>query len=326
MTEANLLFCAAGRRVSLLRQFKSAMTELNISGKIIAADAGTMAPASYVADETVLVPRVDAPNYIAALLDICVENKIKMLTSLIDTDLLLISEHKQQFENIGVKLLLCAAETNAIAFDKIKTNEFFVSNNIDTPRTLTDNETQNLTAKDLPVLLKPWDGSSSVGVHKVENLDDLQFYLETVKHAMVQEFISGEEYTVDVYVNFNGQVKCAVPRKRLEVRAGEVSKALTERDQMIIDKTVELVQKLPGALGCVTVQCFKTKDDKVKFIEINPRFGGGFPLSVHAGANFPKWIIQELCGLNCEANFGGWEDDLLMLRYDDEIIVKGSVI
>lgn len=326
MTEINLLFCAAGRRVSLIMQFKDAMQELGISGKIIAADAGNMAPASYVADEMVKVLRVDDPNYVANLLDICVKYKINLLTSLIDTDLILISEHRQEFEDIGVKLLLCSPETNTISFDKKKTYEFFVQNGIDTPYTMNEKEIGNLTVQDFPVLLKPWDGSCSIGVHKVENTEDLQFYLETVENAMVQEFISGGEYTVDVYVNFDGQVKCAVPRKRLEVRAGEVSKALTVRDQLIIDKTVGLVERLPGALGCVTVQCFKTSDDKIKFIEINPRFGGGFPLSVHAGANFPKWIIQELAGLNCEANFEGWEDNLLMLRYDGEVIVKGDVI
>lgn len=322
----NILFTAAGRRVSLLRSFRRALDELGLEGKIFAADAGTSAPASFVADEKLKVPRVDSPNYIPSLLTICKTYQIDLLISLIDSDLTLLSLNKKDFENEGVKLLVCDTETNEICFDKLNTFNFFKKHNINTPHVLNEVETNNLNSKDFPLMTKPWNGSCSIGVNVAHNVEELSFYKTHTPNAMVQRLIKGDEYTCDAYVDFLGKVRCVVPRKRIETRAGEVSKGLTVNDPVIIDAVIDCVSKLPSAIGCITVQCFKEVDGKVTFIEINPRFGGGHPLAIHAGANFPKWILQELSNGSCDAAFDCWQDDLAMLRFDDEIIVAGSQI
>jgi carbamoyl-phosphate synthase large subunit len=103
-----------------------------------------------------------------------------------------------------------------------------------------------------------------------------------------------------VLVDFRGQTRCIVPRLRIDTRAGEVSKAVTVKAPLLIEWAQKVVSALPGAVGCITVQCFKQPNGEVKFIEINPRFGGGFPLSAEAGANYPLWIIRML-----EGNDGG---------------------
>lgn len=326
MKDLNILFASAGRRVSLLRSFRVAIDELGLKGKIYAADAGLTAPASYVADEKVLVPRVDSPLYIDTLLSTCIENKINIVISLIDSDLTLLSQNKDKFAAEGITILVCDETTNDICFDKLKSYEFFTSNNINTPKILNESEYNGLSECDLPMMIKPWDGSCSVGVNVVENMEELHFYKKNTKNAMIQELVHGEEYTCDVYVDFDGKVRCVVPRKRLETRAGEISKGLTVNDNEIIDAVIDCVNKLPHAVGCMTVQCFKKSDSSVSFIEINPRFGGGHPLSVHAGANFPKWLIQEYVFGSCDASFDSWQDDTVMLRYDDEVFLSGSNI
>ncbi len=326
MKELNILFTAAGRRVSLLRSFRSAMNDLGIEGKIYAADAGLSAPASFVADEKVLLPRVDSAEYIPLLKSICKEHKIGLMISLIDTDLTLLSQYKDEFAVEGVKVLVCDESTNKICFDKLSSYDFYVANNISTPEVLKDSAVKMLTEGDLPIMIKPWDGSCSVGVNVINTLDELSFYKKNTHHPMVQRLIKGDEYTCDTYVDFNGKVRCVVPRKRLETRAGEVSKGLTVNDPVIIEAVIDCVNKLPHAIGCMTVQCFKQSDGDVSFIEINPRFGGGHPLSIHAGANFPKWILQEVTTGSCDASFDSWQDDLAMLRFDEEIIVPGSAI
>jgi carbamoyl-phosphate synthase large subunit len=147
-----------------------------------------------------------------------------------------------------------------------------------------------------------------------------------VPDAIVQENIEGEEFTLDVFVDFKGSVRCIVPRKRIETRAGEVSKGMTVKHPEIMAGGTKVVEKLPGAIGCVTVQCFLTAAGEVIFIEINPRFGGGFPLSIKAGADFPRWIVELMLGMEPDISLDNWQDGVVMLRYDDEIIVSKEMI
>ena len=179
---------------------------------------------------------------------------------------------------------------------------------------------------DYPFLIKPFDGSCSIGVEKVESGSELEFYSSHVNNPILQEFIEGEEYTVDVFVDFNGKVRSVVPRLRLETRAGEVSKGVTVKNQLIIETTKKVAEQLPGALGCLTIQCFLTPGGELKYIEINPRFGGGFPLSIEAGADFPRWIIQMMLGMNPDIEIDGWQDGTVMLRYDDAVFTTWDKI
>jgi len=318
----NILFNAAGRRVSLLRHFRKVLDELHVEGEIIAADLDYSAPAFYVADRKLIIPRCSSPDYIQTLLDYCDKFSVGLLTSLIDTDLVLLAKHKAQFEAVGTKLLLCSEASNKICADKQETAKFFIDNDIPCPRVFSIQEARTLSAVEYPILIKPYDGSSGVGVTKINTPDELEFFFNYLKNPMIQEFIEGEEYTIDVYVDFGGNIRCAVPRKRLQVRGGEVSKGVAVKDEQIMKAACDVVAALPGATGCVNVQCIKQSDGQLKFIEINPRFGGGFPLSIHAGADFPRWIIQDLINGSSDAKMSDWMDGTVMLRFDDEIVVS----
>jgi carbamoyl-phosphate synthase large subunit len=170
-----------------------------------------------------------------------------------------------------------------------------------------------------PCFLKPWDGYASRGNAVVNNRKELAFFARRIPNPICQEFIKGTEYTCDVYVDFSMKVRCVVPRKRVEVRAGEVSKGQIVKHQAIMKQAAKLVEALGAGPGVITLQLFLTRDKKLKFIEINPRFGGGVPLSIKAGANFPKWILQGLLGRKTNIRFDGFKDKLIMLRYDDEV-------
>ena len=190
-----------------------------------------------------------------------------------------------------------------------------------------EGEIAALTPPDFPVFVKPPSGSSSIGAEKVRNAQDLAYLRTRSPDTLVMELVAGPEYTVDVYVDLKGIPRCAVPRQRLETRAGEVSKGLTVRDAAIIEASMAVAAALPGAVGCITLQCFKRPNGEVIFIEINARFGGGYPLTWHAGANYPKWLLQEVRGDRPGfLDSINWRDNLAMLRYDDELIVDGGKI
>lgn len=322
----NILFSAAGRRVSLLRHFRRTLDALGLRGEILAADAGRSAPAAFVADRHLSVPRVTDPAYIDAMVALCGDNGVRLLFPLIDTDLALLARHREAFAAVGTKVVVSSEQTAAICFDKNLTWKFFREHGVDTPEVFDATTLDALPDTRFPLLIKPYDGSCGIGVTKIRDRAELGFFSKYVEHAMVQEFVQGTEYTIDVLVGFDGRIGCIVPRRRLEIRAGEVSKGLTVKSPEVMDAARRVVEALPGALGCITVQCFQQPDGRLRFIEINPRFGGGFPLSLHAGADFPRWLIEQDLQDTPTAWRNDWTDDLAMLRYDDEIVVKGSDI
>jgi carbamoyl-phosphate synthase large subunit len=319
----NILFTSAGRRVALIKAFQKSMQQLDIKGKTVTTDLKKNAPASFVADIAELVPRVDNPDYIDSLLNICTKHKIDLLIPLIDTELHLLAPHQQRFAEIGVKLLVSSPATNEICFDKNNTAKFFQEIGVKTPKIYSKDQYHTLT---YPAILKPANGSCSVGLHKLNNQQELEFFSQYVSGAIVQELIVGEEYTIDVLADLQGKVISAVPRLRLETRAGEISKGITVKNSSLIAAAKHVVESLPGAVGCITVQCFLQTNGEIIFIEINPRFGGGYPLSYQAGADFPAWIIQLIQGEIPNTAIDEWQDGLVMLRYDDAIFVNTSDI
>lgn len=325
MTTFNILFTSAGRRVSLIRYFKKALEELNLDGKIVTADMQKTAPAALVADVHELLPHVTEAAYISKLFEICNKHDIKLLIPLIDTELQVLADHRSEFEKIGVCILVSSSEVNRICYDKRNTASFFESIQVNTPETLIAQQILSDPDASYPVLLKPAYGSGSVGVTKINNSEELRFFLKYIPNPIVQKYMEGREYTVDVLMDFQGKACAAVPRLRMETRAGEVSKGMTVKDSNIMSAAKKVAEALPGAIGCITLQCFVTAADQIVFIEINPRFGGGVPLSFAAGAKYPKTIIQWLLKKPLDwTDMDDWEDGLVMLRYDDAFFVDLS--
>jgi len=315
----NVLFTCIGRRVSLLNCFRRSAGQLKVDASFLGTDTTELSPALQLCDESFLVKPTTHPGYIRQLLSIVKKNRIKMIVPTVDLDLKLLAQKKPGFASIGCRVLVSAPEVVDICQDKRKTYHFLVKNGFDSPLTMSVRSALSKDKLNWPCFLKPWDGYAGRGNAIVNNRKELSFFAKRIPNAICQEFVRGTEYTCDVYIDFNLKVRCVVPRKRIEVRSGEVSKAQVIKNTRIMKQAASLVEKLGAGPGIITLQLFLTGSGKIKFIEINPRFGGGAPLSIKAGADFPKWILQELSGKKPDIRFDGFKDNLIMLRYDSEV-------
>ncbi|HMG67576.1 MAG TPA: ATP-grasp domain-containing protein [Chitinophagaceae bacterium] len=314
-----ILITSAGQRVSLVRAFKKELTKHFNDAKVFATDMNPgLSPACNISDKYFKVKRVIDPQYIDELLSLCIENEIKMVIPTIDMELQVLADHKHLFDNINVHLIISSSSFVATCGDKRKTNKLFLQNKIPIPAEI---DKKNLS---FPLFIKPFDGSLSSDTYLIRREKELtDYHLENEKFMFMEylDKITYQEYTIDMYYGRDHFVKCIVPRKRILVRAGEINKGLTCKN-LIVTYLKEKLAKIEGAVGCVTTQLFLNRETQdLKAIEINPRFGGGYILSYLAGANFPKWLIEEYLQ-NKEIDYtDSWEDNLLMLRYDDEILI-----
>ncbi len=315
----NILLTCIGRRVSLLKSFSAAAKQLKINASVFGTDTTALSSALQLCDKSFLVKPTTHTDYIKQLLSIVKNNKVKLLVPTVDLDLKVLAQNKTKFAEMGCCVLVSTPQVVDICQDKRKTYRFLTQNGFDTPVTMSAKTAISKKRLNWPCFLKPWDGSASRGTASVNNRNELILFAKRIPNCVVQNFIKGTEYTCDVYVDLNMKVRCVVPRKRIEVRAGEVSKSQIIKNPHIISEAVRLVEILGAGPGVITLQLFLTGNDKVKFIEINPRFGGGVPLSIKAGANFPKWILQELSASKTSGRFDSFKDNLIMLRYDGEV-------
>ena len=318
---ANLtvLFTCVGRRVSLLNSFRVAAKQLKIKISLLGTDTTELSPALQVCDKRFLVKPVTHRNYIRHLLSVVKANKVKLLVPTVDLDLKILAQNKSRFAALGCCVLVSEPKVVDICQDKRRTYRFLVRNGFDTPVTFSAASILSKARLKYPCFVKPWDGYAGRGSAIVYNRRELLFYARKVPNAICQEFIDGTEYTCDVYVDFDMKVRCVVPRRRIEIRAGEVSKSRIVKNRRIMTEATKLVEQLGAGPGIITLQLFLTKNKSIKFIEVNPRFGGGVPLSIKVGADFPKWLLQELLGRKVNNRFDAFEDGLTMLRYDAEV-------
>ena len=315
----NILITSAGQRVSLVKSFQRELKKVRPDAKVFTTDLNpALAPACHISDGYFQVPKVTAESYIDDLIKICINNDINLIIPTIDTELLTLSNNEQKFKLNNIFPLVSDYDLIRKCRDKRLTNELFKNNNIAVPKQYTLNNLE------FPVFVKPCDGSLSKGIFIADSQDDITQEHRQNEKLMYMELISNDEFdefTVDCYYDKNSTLKCVVPRQRLVVRAGEVNKAAT-RNNIIVEHFFNNIAQLKGARGCLTIQVFLHKEQPIiKGIEINPRFGGGYPLTYLSGANYSKWILEEyLLDKEIEV-YKSWEQDLLMLRYDAEVLV-----
>lgn len=315
----NVLISSAGRRVSLVRAFMEQAKAEGKNRKIYASDMRTdMSAACQIADGALTVFPLTHPEFISNLIEQCNKHTIQLIVPTLDTELRLLSKHLDEFNKNQIQVVISSAEFIDICRDKRKTNSFFTSKNIQIPLPI---DPKNPT---FPLFIKPFDGSLSSDIHLIEKQEDLsQRFIENPRF-MFMEYIDKklfDEFTVDMYYGKDSMVKCIVPRKRIEIRGGEISKGITLKNE-IITYLKERLNIIEGAHGCLTLQLFKEKEgDRIIGIEINPRFGGGFPLSYLAGANYPGFILKEYFENETITYSDNWKANTLMLRYDHEVII-----
>lgn len=316
----NVLITSAGQRVSLVKAFQEELKSRSREAKVLTVDLNpSLAPACHVADGYFSVPRVSDKDYIPQLLNICLENNIQLVVPTIDTELLVLSKHKEFFKAHGITVVVSDVSLIERCRDKRLTNALFGEYGIAIPRQY---EKTNLI---FPVFAKPCDGSLSKGIFVAHSEDQITDAHLNNEKLMFMEYISPsdyEEFTVDCYFDRHSKLKCVVPRKRIFIRAGEINKGVTKKNRIVSEFKQKLAY-VEGAIGCLTIQVFSHKvTEEILAIEINPRFGGGYPLSYFAGANYPQWLIQEYIGQQEIYYFEDWKENLLMLRYDAEVLIE----
>lgn len=318
----NILILSAGRRVELVKCFQETAKKMCIESKVVAADMSVTAPALYFADVDYTIPPINSNQYISKIIEICNMEDISVVIPTIDTELLILSTNKEKIEkNTRAKVLISSLEVVSICRDKIKTYYYFKNHQFKCPE-LIDTNACDVEKIAYPLFIKPLNGSSSINAFKVNNAEELLFFEKYIDQPMVQKFIEGREYTVDVFCDWKGNVIDITPRIRCAMRSGEILQGIIDKDEEIITSVKKLMEDLKP-VGHITVQCMKTKAG-IEYIEINPRFGGGAPMSIKAGANSCEFIYRIL--LNEQLNYENRAtDNLYFSRFDDAIVIKDRV-
>lgn len=319
----NILFTGVGRRIELLQAFRNAALVLDKELKIYGADMAGTAPALAYCDFARRVVAMKDPQYIDDLLRICTDDYIDLLIPTIDTDLLVLSENKEKFEAIGTRVMISDPDKIQICRDKNNTSQFFADCGIHAPMPV--NDWREYKAG-YPAFIKPKDGSSSINAFKVENREELEVYAGQIEDYIVQPFISGREYTIDIFCDWEGSPVSIVPRERLQVRAGEVLKTRIDLDQAMIEESKKLCSAFKPC-GPMTVQLIRDAAGIDWFIEINPRFGGGAPLSMKAGARSAEAILRLMDSEEVEEQ--SVANGAIYSRFDQSVCIdegKGSQI
>ncbi|MDY7009787.1 MAG: ATP-grasp domain-containing protein [Planctomycetota bacterium] len=319
----NILFTCGGRRVVLLDAFRRAMKELGVTGRLVVTDITEASAAYHRADKATVVPMTGTVEYIPSLLKICNDEKIGLIIPLTDLDLRSLSRHREKFASVGCEIMIGPPETILLCRDKTLTSRFLRRIGLQTIRTFT---IEQFNARPFfPCFVKPIRGSASIGTGEIHSEAELNAHLATYGNLMLlQDYVPGAEYTLDIFRSKSGKVLSVVPRQRLAIRAGEVEKGLTVKDDELIEAGVRLGENLDGLWGVVNAQCRRPAGKKAHFFEINPRFGGGVLLAIDAGADLPKYVLEETLGLPVSARLGEFEPDRLMLRYDEAVFVHAD--
>lgn len=308
----NILFTCAGRRTYLLKYFKE---NLLSSDLIIATDMQLTAPALQIADVKIQVPSVYDSKYIDTTIDICKSYKINALISLNDLELPILSVNKHLFESIGVEVIVSSPEVIDICFDKYKTAQWIESIGLCAPQTYVRmcDVKKALSEGDIafPLFMKPRWGSGSIGLETIDDMDELEMYYHILskkirksilatasageEYIMIQEKLTGDEFGLDVMNDLNGKNIGVSVKKKLAMRAGETDKAVTVDLPDVKQIGARVGEKLHH-IGNLDMDIMQRANGDYCVLELNPRFGGGFPFSYEAGVNFPLAIIKWLRG------------------------------
>jgi carbamoyl-phosphate synthase large subunit len=307
----NILLTSAGRRTSLLGYFLEAAHRREWS--VFAADTDALAPALYLADRAFFLPPVKDPEYIRELRELVSKQQVTLIVPTIDPELSVLANSRNLIESDDCHVLVSSEEFVCLAGDKWLTVQAFSKRGIQMPRTWLP---EHISADSLPeeLFIRPRNGSASQHAYKTFR-SNLNRILGEVPNPIVQEHISHPEITIDALLDFKGSPVHYVPRLRIRTLSGESIEGLTLPADQIHEWVLRVltISAGLGARGPITLQAFSTAAGPI-LSEINPRFGGGFPLTYAAGGNYPDWILSMLEGKTIEPRFGDYRSGLYMTR------------
>lgn len=316
------MFCSCGRRVQLLKFLKQSLGD---DCTIIGADNSPIAPALYVTDKQYVVPRVTELGYVDRILEICKENDVKAITTLIDPEIEILSKNRDLFLENGILPLCPERQTAAYCFDKYHFYEYLSKEGIRTVLTYDTMESFEEGLKkgeiDFPVFIKPRTGSGSVGIHKVESMEKLRDYWEKNEYQyIIQEFMNCLDCDADVYIDcLSHKPVAAFSKRKLETKIGGASKTISFKDPKLFSFIEEICQVLEFN-GPVDMD-FWCKDGEYYLSEVNPRFGGAYLHAYGAGVDFFKLIMNNMKGIENESIIGQYNEDVMMMMYDGVVII-----
>lgn len=316
----NILFCSVGRRCELLKDFKKSLGE---EVTIVVTDNSPYAPALAFADISYQVPLIYDESYIPELLEICVREKINVMTTLIDPEIAILAQHREKFEQLGVEVLVPYLDTARLCYDKYKMFCYLKEKEI--PTVITYGSLQEFqTAYEcgkitLPVFVKPRTGSGSVGARKIDTLKLLEEVMAEDETLIIQELMTGTDMDADVYVDTVSHKPVAVfSKKKISTTIGGANKTVSFKDEKLFD-FVKKVLEIFEFHGPLDMDLF-FKDGQYYLSEINPRFGGAYLHAYGAGVDFPKLIYQNVKHMENAEQIGEYQEDIVMMMYDSVVV------
>jgi carbamoyl-phosphate synthase large subunit len=301
-----VLFTCAGRRVDIVTAFGRA------GATTVAVDTNPLAPTLYHADHHAFVPRIDDPGYIPKLREVIATFDVRLVVPLTDLDQEILARARDHGE-LGTEALLPRAEVVERVNDKYRAHEFFEENGVHSPPSwLPDELPDDL---EFPVLVKARKGFGSQHIYRAENREQLDFFLGyTQAESFVQKVCQGEEFSIDVFCDLDGRCLNAIPRTMIESRGGESIKGMTIKDWDLIEYGAHVAETL-GLAGPANIQCFREGGNRHEVTDVNPRFGGAFPLPLAAGSRYPELAIALAEGEWPEPHLGEFREGVMMTRF-----------
>lgn len=319
----NILFCSVGRRAKLLMDFRQSMKGC---GRIIATDLSPVAPALFFADETYLVPRITAPEYFTSILDICQKREVSAITTLIDPEIEVLADHREELISKGILPLCPASWTAQLCFNKYEMFRYLRAKGVRTVLTYNSLSDFMNGLKEgeisFPVFMKPISGSGSVGIGRCDTMEQVEKKWNDGKFTyIIQELMTGGDCDADVYVDCISHKPVAVfSKKKIESRIGGASKTISYKDPKLFSFVEEVCSVLELNGPCD--MDFFIKDGEYYLSEINPRFGGAYLHAYGAGVDFVKLILNNIDGIENESIVGQYDEDIIMMMYDDVVIKR----
>lgn len=320
MTSLNVLVTAASRRVPLVQAFQQALQHTRERGRVIAADVNPLSPAVHVTDRWYNVPLATSPDYLDAIVGICEAEEIALIVPTIDDELELFGAAAGWFEARGIRVAVSPEPTSRICNDKLATCLHLRAHGIRAAQTWLPCDVP-ASAK-FPLFIKPRSGRGGVGAFPLRTPRDLAFFSGYVEASVVQEYLDGPEYTIDVFCDFEHRPISVVPRERVVVRAGVTDRGRTVKDRALIRLGEEVAWAMPFT-GAANIQCRVVDGTPIVF-EINPRFSGGIPLTIAAGADFPRFLVDLVVGRSVPPRIGRFRDQLWMTCFETAFFVDAA--
>jgi carbamoyl-phosphate synthase large subunit len=333
----NVLLTCAGRRSFMIRAFKQT---LNNCGRVLACDASAEAPALQIADKGFVVPSVEADNYVDALLTICRDQRVRLLIPALEPELPLLAMHRDRFLEIGTLPLVSSAEIVAICYDKLAAAKFLERCGLIVPRTYVElGAARHALSRGeitFPLVVKPRWGVGSIGLAIAEDDQELHLAFKTTEkqisysffaqvsaaapeRVLIQEWLSGEEYGLDIVNDLNGRHVCTFAKRKLKMRAGQTDRAITVNDEKL-EKLGQLIGQQLGHVGILDCDLFAS-DEGYRVIDLNPRIGGGYPFSHVAGANVPSALVAWMNGEKADPKCFQVQPNLAIARSDEYVAI-----